>query len=89
MITCVFTVRPTCALAALLAARDAAAQALPGWNTKQFTFERIDADQRAAAREVEIRGRGRHRQTPDRSSSRRLQMNIKTGELSAIGTSCS
>ena len=75
----------TCALAALFAARDAAAQALPGWNTKQFTFERIDADNVRLQREVEIEGEAGTANEGQKFFADDLQMNIKTGELSAIG----
>ncbi len=75
----------TCALAALLAARDAAAQALPGWNTKQFTFERIDADNVRLQREVEIEGEAGTPNAGQKFFADDLQLNTKTGELSAIG----
>jgi LPS-assembly protein len=75
----------TCALAALLAARDAAAQALPGWNTKQFIFERIDADNVRLQREVEVEGEAGSNNAGQKFFADELQMNIKTGELSAIG----
>jgi LPS-assembly protein len=75
----------TCALAALLAARDASAQALPGWNTKQFTFERIDADNVRLQREVEVEGEAGTANAGQKFFADDLQMNIKTGELSAIG----
>jgi LPS-assembly protein len=75
----------TCALAALVAARDAAAQALPGWNTKQFTFERIDADNVRLQREVEIEGEAGTANAGQKFFADDLQMNVKTGELSAIG----
>ncbi len=74
-----------CALAALFAARDAAAQALPGWNTKQFTFEQIDADNVRLQREVEIEGEPGTANAGQKFFADDLQMNIKTGELSAIG----
>ena len=44
------------AIIASSAVRDAAAQGLPGWNTKQFSFERIDADRIRLMREAEIEG---------------------------------
>jgi lipopolysaccharide assembly outer membrane protein LptD (OstA) len=82
-------VRPlvlTCALAALLlAARDAAAQALPGWNTKQFTFERIDADNVRLQREVEIEGEPGTANAGQKFFADDLVMNLKTGELTASG----
>ena len=34
----------------------ATAQVVPGWNTKQFSLERIDADRVRLMREVEIEG---------------------------------
>ena len=74
-----------CALAALLAARDAAAQALPGWNTKQFTFERIDADNVRLQREVEIEGEAGSPNAGQKFFADELVMNLKTGELSALG----
>ena len=74
-----------CALAALFAARDAAAQTLPGWNTKQFTFERIDADNVRLMREVEIEGEAGTANAGQKFFADDLQMNTKTGELSAIG----
>jgi LPS-assembly protein len=75
----------TCALAALLAVRDASAQALPGWNTKQFIFERIDADNVRLQREVEVEGEAGSTNAGQKFFADELQMNIKTGELSAIG----
>jgi len=75
----------TCALAALLIARDAGAQALPGWNTKQFSFERIDADRVRLMREVEIEGAPGTPQAGQKFFADDLQMNIKTGELIAEG----
>ena len=44
------------ALLMLLPARTALAQIVPGWNTKQFSLERIDADRVRLMREVEIEG---------------------------------
>jgi len=75
----------TCALDALLIARDAGAQALPGWSTKQFSFERIDADRVRLIREVEIEGEPGTPQADQKFFADDLQMNIKTGELIAEG----
>jgi LPS-assembly protein len=75
----------TCALAALFAARDAAAQAIPGWNQKSFTGERIDADRIRLMREVEIEGEPGTPQEGQKFFADDLQMNIKTGELIAEG----
>jgi LPS-assembly protein len=73
------------ALVALLAARDAAAQAVPGWNTKQFSFERIDADRVRLMREVEVEGEAGTPNAGQKFFADDLQMNIKTGELIAEG----
>ena len=74
-----------CALAALLATRTAAAQGLPGWNTKQFTFERIDADNVRLQREVEIEGEAGTVNAGQKFFADDLVMNIRTGELTASG----
>lgn len=73
------------ALGALALATDAAAQALPGWNTKQFSFERIDADRVRLMREVEIEGEPGTPQAGQKFFADDLQMNLKTGELIAVG----
>ena len=75
----------TCALAALLTAPNAAAQAIPGWNQKSFTGERIDADRIRLMREVEIEGEPGTPQAGQKFFADDLQMNIKTGELIAEG----
>jgi len=74
-----------CVLAALLAARDAAAQGLPGWSTKQFLFERIDADNVRLQREVEIEGEAGTANAGQKFFADDLVMNIRTGELTASG----
>ena len=75
----------TCALAALFTATSAAAQAIPGWNQKSFTGERIDADRIRLMREVEIEGEPGTPQAGQKFFADDLQMNIKTGELIAEG----
>ena len=70
---------------AAFAVRDAAAQGIPGWNTKQFSFERIDADNVRLMREVEIEGEAGTANAGQKFFADDLQMNIRTGELSAIG----
>jgi LPS-assembly protein len=75
----------TCALVALLAARNAGAQGLPGWITKQFLFERIDADRVRLIREVEVEGEAGSANAGQKFFADDLQMNIKTGELIAEG----
>jgi lipopolysaccharide assembly outer membrane protein LptD (OstA) len=75
----------TCALAALLIARDGAAQSIPGWNQKSFIGERIDADRVRLMREVEIEGEAGTPNAGQKFFADDLQMNIKTGELIAEG----
>ena len=72
------------ALAAAVA-RDAAAQVIPGWNQKSFQAERIDADNIRLMREVEIEGEPGSANADQKFFADDLQMNIRTGELSAIG----
>lgn len=74
----------TCVCAAL-AARDAAAQIVPGWNTKQFSLERIDADRVRLMREVEIEGEAGTPNAGQKFFADDLELNIKTGELTARG----
>lgn len=73
------------AIAALLCARDAGAQVIPGWNQKSFTAERIDADRIRLMREVEIEGEAGTANAGQKFFADDLQMNTKTGELSALG----
>ena len=68
-----------------MAARDASAQAIPGWNQKSFTGERIDADRIRLMREVEIEGEPGTAQAGQKFFADDLQMNIRTGELIAEG----
>ena len=75
----------TAAILAFLAVRDAAAQGLPGWNTKQFSFERIDADRVRLMREAEIEGAPGTPNEGQKFFADDLLMNIKTGELIAEG----
>jgi lipopolysaccharide assembly outer membrane protein LptD (OstA) len=72
-------------LATAAAVRDAGAQGIPGWNTKQFSFERIDADNVRLMREVEVEGEAGSPNAGQKFFADDLQMNIRTGELSAIG----
>ena len=74
----------TCALAALLIARDAGAQSLPGWLQKSFTAER-DGDFVTLQREVEIEGEPGTPQAGQKFFADALKMNTKTGELIAEG----
>ena len=76
-----------CALALLtiLPARAAFAQIVPGWNTKQFSLERIDADRVRLQREVEIEGEPGSPNAGQKFFADDLQLNIRTGELIASG----
>ena len=69
----------------LLPARTALAQIVPGWNTKQFSLERIDADRVRLMREVEIEGDPGSTNAGQKFFADDLEMNIKTGELTARG----
>ena len=75
-------------LAVLISAvtvREAGAQIVPGWNTKQFSLERIDADRVRLMREVEIEGEPGSPNAGQKFFADDLEMNIKTGELTARG----
>ena len=68
------------------AARETAlAQIVPGWNTKQFSLERIDADRLRLMREVEIAGEPGSPNAGQKFFADDLEMNIRTGELTARG----
>ena len=69
----------------LLPATTALAQSVPGWNTKQFSLERIDADRVRLMREVEIEGEPGSTNAGQKFFADDLEMNIKTGELTARG----
>jgi LPS-assembly protein len=63
----------------------ASAQIVPGWNTKQFTLERIDADRVRLMREVEIEGAPGSPNAGQKFFADDLELNTKTGELTARG----
>lgn len=74
------------ALGVLILATNAAAQVgIPGWNQKSFSGERIDADRIRLMREVEIEGEAGTPNAGQKFFADDLQMNVKTGELIAIG----
>src|SRR5687768_1795306 len=66
-------------------ARESRAQSVPGWSTKQFTFERIDADRFRLMREVEIEGEPGSPNAGQKFFAEHVEMNIRTGELTARG----
>ncbi|MGE0040921.1 MAG: LPS-assembly protein LptD [Vicinamibacterales bacterium] len=72
------------ALVALAAAaRPAAAQLLPGWNAKQFTLERLDADRVRLGGQVEIVGEGPN--AGQQIFADTVEWNLTTGEFVAEG----
>ena len=65
----------------LVSAATASAQLVPGWNTKQFTLERLDADRIRLMREVEIEG---EKGTPNEGQkffADDMELNTCTGEF--------
>src|SRR4030095_17078911 len=75
----------TAAILAPFAVRDAAAQGIPCWSTKQFSFERIDAERVRLMREAEIEGDAGTPNAGQKFFADDLVMNLKTGELVAEG----
>jgi hypothetical protein len=77
-------VRSLMTLVALLAAATpAAAQLIEGWETKQFTFEKVDANTIRLMREVEANGVGPNK--GQQIFADELQWNTQTGEFIAVG----
>jgi len=64
---------------------DAAAQLVPGWNTKQFTLERLDAERIRLMREVEIEGEKGSPNEGQKFFADDVELNTRTGELTASG----
>jgi hypothetical protein len=71
------------ALTLSLSVRPAHAQLIDGWDTKSFTFERIDADRIVFVREVEIAGIGPN--AGQQIFADQLEWNTATGEFTASG----
>jgi hypothetical protein len=67
----------------MLSAASAAAQSIPGWETKQFTMERLDAERVRLMREVEVTGVGAN--AGQQIFADDLLWNTRTGELTAEG----
>ncbi len=63
----------------------AAAQGVAGWITRQFSFERIDADRVRLMREAEIEGEAGTANAGQKFFADDIELNIKTGELIARG----
>jgi LPS-assembly protein len=74
-----------CLLLVAAGVQPALAQTVPGWNTKQFSLERIDADRVRLMREVEIEGEPGSPNAGQKFFADDLQFNTKTGELIASG----
>jgi LPS-assembly protein len=70
-------------LSLVLYAGAAAAQSIPGWETKQFAMERLDAERVRLMREVEVTGVGAN--AGQQIFADDLLWNIRTGELTAEG----
>src|SRR5688572_24168058 len=70
---------------AVASVRDSSAQVVPGWNTKQFSLERIDADRVILISEVEIEGEPGSPNAGQKFFADRMEINLRTGELIAIG----
>jgi hypothetical protein len=80
----VWVVRVALSFVVLLAgAGSAFAQLIPGWETKQFTLERIDADNVRLQREVEVTGVGPNAGQAIFADD--LTWNMRTGEFIASG----
>jgi LPS-assembly protein len=68
-----------------LAAAPAMAQIVPGWDSKQFRWERIDADRVKLVGEIEIEGTAGGAYAGQKFFADELELNHKTGELTARG----
>src|SRR5687768_4762193 len=61
----------------------AAAQLIPNWETKQFSFEKIDADRVRLVGVVEVNGTGPN--AGQQIFADELEWNLRTGEVNASG----
>ena len=80
--------RPTLFFLAVLTAAVAApagAQIVPGWNSKQFTWERLDADRLRLVGEIEIEGDASGANAGQKFFADELELNTRTGDLTARG----
>ena len=73
-----------CALL-LGASRPATAQNVPGWTNKSVTLERIDEDRVRLMRDVEIEGEAGSPNEGQKFFADDLELNTRTGELTARG----
>ena len=74
-----------CLILVTVGVTPAMAQVVPGWNTKQFSLERLDADRVRLMREVEIEGEPGSPNAGEKFFADDLDFNTKTGELTASG----
>jgi len=63
----------------------ARAQTVPGWTTRQFTLERLDADRVRMTREVEVEGDPSSPNAGQKFFADEMEWNTRTGELTASG----
>lgn len=75
----------TCAIFVSALARPAFAQVVPGWTTKQGSFDRIDADRVILISEVEIEGDAGSANAGQKFFADQVEINLKSGELTARG----
>jgi LPS-assembly protein len=75
---------PLVATLAVVLPADAAAQ-IPGWLQKSFSLDRIDADNFHLIREVEIEGEAGTANAGQKFFADDLELNVRTGELTARG----
>jgi LPS-assembly protein len=71
------------ALPFIVVARPADGQVLPGWDSKQFRFEQVDADRVRLTGQVEIEGQGPN--AGQKFFADELAWNLRSGEFSASG----
>ena len=75
----------TCAILLGALARPAWAQVVPGWTTKQGSFDRINADLVLLISEVEIEGEAGSANAGQKFFADQVEVNIKSGALTARG----
>jgi LPS-assembly protein len=69
----------------LVSSASSFAQLVPGWNTKQFTFERLDACRVRLMRDVEIEGEKGSPNEGQKFFADDLELDTCTGDLTASG----
>jgi LPS-assembly protein len=74
-----------CAVLLTTFARPAFAQVVPGWTTKQGTFDRVNADLVLLINEVEIEGEAGSPNAGQKFFADQIEINIKSGDFTASG----